>query len=153
MPFSRDRRAVVYQRAKAALDVRPFGTHYDVYSDGYEWMAHSIAPRPVAKESFRIMIGDADCTQPYSASVLNISAMSFGALSANAIRALNGGAKKGGFAHDTGEGGYSPYIARTAATSSGRSARATSARTIPTAPSRARSSPRSPPTRRSRWSS
>ena len=91
MPFSRDRRAVAYQRAKAALDVRPFGTHYDVYSDGYEWMAHSIAPRPVAKESFRIMIGDADCTQPYSMSVFNISAMSFGSLSANAIRALNGG--------------------------------------------------------------
>jgi len=109
MPFSRDRRAVAYQRAKMALDVRPFGTHYDVYSDGYEWMAHSIAPRPVAKESFRIMIGDADCTQPYSMSVFNISAMSFGSLSANAIRALNGGAKKGGFAHDTGEGGYSPH--------------------------------------------
>ena len=70
MPFSRDRRAVVYQRAKMALDVRPFGTHYDVYSDGYEWMAHSIAPRPVAKDPFRIMIGDTDCTQPYSASVL-----------------------------------------------------------------------------------
>src|SRR6266702_993018 len=94
-----------------ALDVRPFGTHYDVYSDGYEWMAHSIAPRPVAKEPFRIMIGDAECTRPYSASVLNISAMSFGALSANAIRALNGGAKIGGFAHDTGEGGFSPYHA------------------------------------------
>ena len=109
MPFSRDRRAVAYQRAKMALDVRPFGTHYDVYSDGYEWMTHSIAPRPVAKEPFRIMIGDTECTQPYSASVLNISAMSFGSLSANAIRALNGGARKGGFAHDTGEGGYSPY--------------------------------------------
>jgi glutamate synthase domain-containing protein 2 len=68
MPFSRDRRAVAYQRAKMALDVRPFGTHYDVYSDGYEWMAHSIAPRPVAKEPFRIMIGDVDCTRPYSAS-------------------------------------------------------------------------------------
>ncbi|MBX9945388.1 MAG: FMN-binding glutamate synthase family protein [Reyranella sp.] len=109
MPFSRDRRAVVYQRAKMALDVRPFGTTYDVYGDGYEWMSHSIAPRPVGKEPFRIMIGDADCTKPYSASVFNISAMSFGALSANAIRALNSGAKRGGFAHDTGEGGYSPY--------------------------------------------
>jgi glutamate synthase domain-containing protein 2 len=108
-PFSRDRRAVVYQRAKMQLDVRPFGTQYDVYSDGYEWMAHSIAPRPVQKEPFRIMVGDAQCTKPYSASVFNISAMSFGALSANAIRALNGGAKLGGFAHDTGEGGYSPY--------------------------------------------
>ncbi len=91
------------------LDVRPFGTQYDVYSVGYEWMHHSIAPRPVIKEPFRIMIGDVDCAKPYSASVFNISAMSFGALSANAIRALNGGAKLGGFAHDTGEGGYSPY--------------------------------------------
>src|SRR5260370_42037870 len=72
-------------------------------------MAESIASRPVAKEPFRIMIGDTECTQPYSASVLNISAMSFGSLSANAIRALNGGARKGGFAHDTGEGGYSPH--------------------------------------------
>ena len=108
-PFSRDRRAIVYQRAKMVLDVRPFGTQYDVYSIGYEWMHHSIAPRPVTKEPFRIMIGDVDCTRPYSASVFNISAMSFGSLSANAIRALNGGAKLGGFAHDTGEGGYSPY--------------------------------------------
>jgi glutamate synthase domain-containing protein 2 len=109
MPFSRDRRAVVYQRAKMVLDVRPFGTTSNVYADGFEWMAHSISPRPVGKEPFRIMIGDVDCAKPYSASVFNISAMSFGALSANAIRALNGGAKRGGFAHDTGEGGYSPY--------------------------------------------
>lgn len=109
MPFPRDRRAIVYQRAKNTLDVRPFGTTYDVYSDRYEWMSHSIAPRPVTKEPFRIIIGGPDCTQPYSASIFNISAMSFGALSANAIRALNGGAKLGGFAHDTGEGGYSPY--------------------------------------------
>jgi glutamate synthase domain-containing protein 2 len=109
MPFSRDRRAVVYQRAKSALDVRPFGTHYDVYDVGYEWMSHSIVPRPVMKEPFRITIGGPDCTQPYSASVFNISAMSFGALSANAIRALNNGARLGGFAHDTGEGGFSPY--------------------------------------------
>lgn len=109
MPFPRDRRAIVYQRAKMTLDVRPFGTTYDVYSNGYEWMSHSISPRPVSHEPFRITIGGPDCTQPYSASIFNISAMSFGALSANAIRALNGGAKLGGFAHDTGEGGYSPY--------------------------------------------
>jgi glutamate synthase domain-containing protein 2 len=109
MPFSRDRRAVVYQRANNALDVRPFGTYYDVYSDGYEWMAHSSAPRPVVTEPFRIKIGGPECGQPYSASVFNISAMSFGALSANGIRALNNGARIGGFAHDTGEGGYSPY--------------------------------------------
>jgi glutamate synthase domain-containing protein 2 len=109
MPFSRDRRAVVYQRAKNALDVRPFGTNYDVYVPGYEWMAHSIAPTPVSTDPHRILIGGPECTQPYSASIFNISAMSFGALSANAIRALNGGAKLGGFYHDTGEGGYSPY--------------------------------------------
>lgn len=108
-PFPRDRRAIVYQRAKSMLDVRPFGTNYEVYSEGYEWMTHSISPTPVSKEPFRITIGGPDCTQPYSASIFNISAMSFGALSANAIRALNGGAKLGGFAHDTGEGGYSPY--------------------------------------------
>jgi glutamate synthase domain-containing protein 2 len=109
MPFPRDRRAIVYQRAKSMLDVRPFGTNYDVYAEGYEWMTHSISPTPVSKEPFRITIGGPECTQPYSASIFNISAMSFGALSANAIRALNGGAKLGGFAHDTGEGGYSPY--------------------------------------------
>ena len=109
MPFSRDRRAIVYQRAKNALDVRPFGTNYDVYVPGYEWMAHSIAPTPVSREPHRILIGGLDCTQPYSASIFNISAMSFGSLSANAVRALNGGAKLGGFYHDTGEGGYSPY--------------------------------------------
>ena len=109
MPFSRDQRTVVYQRAKKVQDVRPFGTMLDVYSVGYEWVAHSIAPRPLTKDPFRIMIGDSECTKPYSASVFNISAMSFGALSANAIRALNGGAKRGGFAHDTGEGGFSPY--------------------------------------------
>jgi len=109
MPFSRDRRAVIYQRAKMVLDKRPFGTQENVYADGYEWMHHSVAPQPLATEQFRITIGGSDCTHPYSASVFNISAMSFGALSPNAIRALNAGAKKGGFAHDTGEGGVSSY--------------------------------------------
>src|SRR5215470_14945605 len=108
-PFSRDKRAIVYQRAKNVLDKRPFGTQYDVYADGYEWLHHSIAPRPPATQPFRIVIGGPDCTKPYSASVFNISAMSFGALSPNAIRALNGGARRGGFAHDTGEGGFSRY--------------------------------------------
>jgi glutamate synthase domain-containing protein 2 len=108
-PFSRDKRAIVYQRAKRALDKRPFGTQNDVYASGYEWLDHSIAPKPVAREPFRIAIGGPDCERPYSASIFNISAMSFGALSKNAILALNGGAKKGNFAHDTGEGGYSPY--------------------------------------------
>src|SRR5262249_50857421 len=108
-PLSRDKRAIVYQRAKNVLDKRPFGTQYDVYADGYEWLHHSIAPRPPATQPFRIVIGGPDCTKAYSASVFNISAMSFGALSPNAIRALNGGARQGGFAHDTGEGGFSPY--------------------------------------------
>jgi glutamate synthase domain-containing protein 2 len=109
MPFSRDIRSLVYQRAKMDLDKRPFGTQEDVYREGYEWMHHSVAQKARAKEQFRVPIGGPDCTKPYSASVFNISAMSFGALSANAVRALNAGAKKGGFAHDTGEGGVSPY--------------------------------------------
>src|SRR5579859_1337789 len=109
MPFSRDTRAVIYQRAKMVLDKRPFGTQEDVYREGYEWIHHSVAPKVRAQEKFRITIGGPDCKKPYSASVFNISAMSFGALSPNAVRALNAGAKKGGFAHDTGEGGVSPY--------------------------------------------
>ncbi|HEY0234276.1 MAG TPA: FMN-binding glutamate synthase family protein [Afipia sp.] len=108
-PFSRDKRAVVYQRAKMVLDKRPFGTQEEVYGDGFEWMHHSVAPKPKADEHFRITIGGPECAKPYSASVFNISAMSFGALSPNAIRALNAGAKLGNFAHDTGEGGVSPY--------------------------------------------
>ncbi|HEX4026631.1 MAG TPA: FMN-binding glutamate synthase family protein [Rhizomicrobium sp.] len=106
-PFSRDKRAIVYQRAKRQLDKRPFGTNYDVYSEGFEWLSHSMAPTAVSDAGFRIDIGNGART--YSASLFNISAMSFGALSPNAIRALNKGAKLGGFAHDTGEGGYSPY--------------------------------------------
>ncbi len=108
-PFARDRRSLVYQRAKGQLDKRPFGTEFDVYESNYEWISHSLAPTKVANHDFRTLIGGPDCKKPYSASVLNISAMSFGALSANAIRALNKGAKMGGFAHDTGEGGVSPY--------------------------------------------
>ncbi len=108
-PFPRDKRAIIYQRAKRELDKRPFGTQYDVYETRYEWLQHSLAPKPPAKEAFRVLIGGPDCSKPYSASVFNISGMSYGALSANAIRALNKGAKIGGFAHDTGEGGISPY--------------------------------------------
>ena len=109
-PFSRQQRSLVYQRAKGDADKRPFGTQLDVHALGYEWINHSIAPTEVASHDFRISIGDSgSCTQPYSASVFNISAMSFGALSANAILALNGGAKRGGFAHDTGEGSISQY--------------------------------------------
>src|SRR5438128_1607094 len=109
MPFSRDIRALVYQRAKMVLDKRPFGTQEDVYREGYEWMHHSVAPKTSAGEKFRVTVGGPDCAKPYSASVFNISAMSFGALSPNAVRSLNAGARKGGFAHDTGEGGVSPY--------------------------------------------
>ncbi|MCZ8310832.1 MAG: FMN-binding glutamate synthase family protein [Magnetospirillum sp.] len=109
VPFNRSKRSIVYQRAKADLDKRPFGTQLDVYETGFEWINHSIAPATHHSEPLRITIGGPDCKQPYSASVFNISAMSFGALSANAIRALNKGAAIGGFAHDTGEGGYSQY--------------------------------------------
>jgi glutamate synthase domain-containing protein 2 len=108
-PFSRNQRSIVYQRAKQEVDKRPFGTQLDVYENGYEWINHSIAPAKVHGHDFRIIVGGPQCTQPYSASVFNISAMSFGALSANAIRALNKGAKTGGFAHDTGEGSISQY--------------------------------------------
>jgi glutamate synthase domain-containing protein 2 len=109
LPFSRNQRAVVYQRAKMQLDKRPFGTQLDVYAQGYEWLRHSIAPAAVCETPFRVLVGGPGCAQPYAASVFNISAMSFGALSANAVRALNRGAALGGFAHDTGEGGFSPY--------------------------------------------
>ena len=108
-PFSRNKRSVVYQRAKQQLDKRPFGTTLDVYHPGFEWLTHSAAPKMPDPAGFRILIGGPDCTAPYSASVFNISAMSFGALSANAIRALNAGALKGGFAHDTGEGSISVH--------------------------------------------
>jgi glutamate synthase domain-containing protein 2 len=108
-PFSRAQRSLVYQRAKGDVDKRPFGTQLDVNAPGYEWINHSLAPTQLASHDFRIQIGGPDCTQPYSASVFNISAMSFGALSANAIMALNAGAKKGGFAHDTGEGSISQH--------------------------------------------
>src|SRR6202165_5152065 len=89
MPFSRDTRAVIYQRAKMVLDKRPFGTQEDVYRDGYEWMHHSVAPKVRTGAEFCVTLGGPDCTKPYSASVFNISAMSFGALSPNAVRALN----------------------------------------------------------------
>ena len=108
-PFSRAQRSLVYQRAKAESDKRPFGTQLDVAADGYEWINHSLHPRQITSHDFRVDIGNAACTQPYSASVFNISAMSFGSLSANAILALNAGAKAGGFAHDTGEGAISVY--------------------------------------------
>ena len=108
-PISREFRSLVYQRAKKERDTRPFGTLFDVYRDGYEWVNHSIAPKDVAHENPRVRFGGPDCTKPYDASLLNISAMSYGALSKTAIQALNKGAKQGGFAHNTGEGGISSY--------------------------------------------
>jgi len=107
-PFSRAQRSLVYQRAKMAPDNRPFGTQLDVAQNGYEWINHSMFPTTLASSDFRITIGET-AKQPYSASIFNISAMSFGSLSANAILALNKGAKLGNFAHDTGEGSISQY--------------------------------------------
>ena len=107
-PFSRQQRSLVYQRAKGDSDKRQFGTQLDVGALGYEWINHSLTPTVLATHDFRVTIG-ANRAQPYSASLFNISAMSFGALSANAILALNAGAKRGNFAHDTGEGSISRY--------------------------------------------
>lgn len=108
-PFNREQRSVVYQRAKKVLDTIPFGTQHNVYAQGYEFVTHSLYPKHVDSSLLRTTIGSDLCKQPYSLSLLNISAMSFGSLSPNAILALNGGAKDGGFAHNTGEGGISPY--------------------------------------------
>jgi glutamate synthase domain-containing protein 2 len=108
-PVNREFRSVVYQRAKGVRDTRPFGTIFDVYRNGCEWINHSLAPKQVVEHDPRVIFGAGRCQQPYAASPLNISAMSYGALSKNAIMALNKGAKLGGFAHNTGEGGLSPY--------------------------------------------
>ena len=110
LPFSHVQRGLVYERARQRNDAKPFGTLRDVYANTYEYIGHSMETAPVAApDDFRLTIGNAQCAHPYEASLFNISAMSFGALSANAIRALNKGARLGGFAHDTGEGGISPY--------------------------------------------
>lgn len=108
-PFSRKERSVVYQRAKGQLDTLAFGTQGDVNEVGYEWINHSLAPIHHKLLSSRVSVGGVSCQRPYSASIFNISAMSYGALSKNAIMALNRGAKQGGFSHNTGEGGLSPY--------------------------------------------
>ena len=108
-PFSRELRSVIYQRSKGEVDTKPFGTIHDLYLDGTEWIAHSMTPIHPPEEEPRILIGGDQCAKPYAASMLNISAMSFGSLSKNAILALNGAAKLGGFAHNTGEGGVSAY--------------------------------------------
>ena len=110
LPFSRSQRSLVYARAKNEPADRPFGTQSDVYQTGFEFISHSMLPAAHGNpDDFRVTIGGPQCRQPYSASVFNISAMSFGSLSANAIRALNKGARMGNFAHDTGEGSISPY--------------------------------------------
>jgi len=108
-PFSREQRTLVYSRSKAVPDEIPFGTTLDVMAPGYQWINQSFAPTHLPSHDFRIEIGGKDCLQKYSASIFNISAMSFGSLSANAVMALNQGAKKGNFAHDTGEGSISIY--------------------------------------------
>jgi len=108
-PFSHNQRALVYRRAKGVESVQAFGTDLDPYSPRYEWINHSIQGKKQDLDHYRLRIGGEACTRPYSASVFNISAMSFGSLSGNAIQALNMGAKMGGFYHDTGEGGISPY--------------------------------------------
>ncbi len=110
-PFPRIFRSIIYQRAKLALDTAPFGTQLDVYEEGYEWMNHSIGAldHHDLESDPRCMVGGPDCLQPYNCSLYNVSAMSYGSLSQNAIMALNGGAAIGGFAHNTGEGGISPY--------------------------------------------
>jgi glutamate synthase domain-containing protein 2 len=112
VPFSREQRAVVYQRAKNVFDKQPFGTVRDVNAPGYGWVAHSITPREPGSHDFRVRIGGDDCQQPYDASLLNISGTSFGAVSANAIQAFNLGARLGGFAHNTGEGSISRHHRR-----------------------------------------
>ena len=109
VPFSREERSVVYQRAKGEEDRSPFGTELDVYRSKFAWLNHSMAPRAHLDSDFRVLVGGPACSRPYESSVLNISAMSFGALSGNAIEALNAGAKLGSFAHNTGEGGISRY--------------------------------------------
>lgn len=110
-PLNRVFRSVVYQRAKKELDTVPFGTQLDVYEEGYEWINHSIGALDAhdLEQHPRVRVGGDECTQPYDLSVLNVSAMSFGSLSKNAVMALNGGARIGQFAHNTGEGGISPY--------------------------------------------
>ena len=108
-PYSREMRSVVYQRAKNVLDTIPFGTKHDVYDVGYEWIAQSIVPTKPDEASSRVLIGEGRCKKPYSASLYNISAMSYGSLSNRAVLALNGGAQMGGFYHNTGEGGIAKY--------------------------------------------
>ena len=108
-PYDRDTRDMVYERSKGMKGEGPFGTERDVYALGYEFLRHSLRARPATALTPTVRLGGPDCRQPYDIALFNVSAMSFGALSGNAIEALNGGAALGGFAHDTGEGAISPY--------------------------------------------
>ena len=108
-PFNREQRSLVYERAKDSIDSKPLGTDFDLYDEQYQLMTHSIIARNIDDTDFRVEVGGPQCSRPYRSSLLNISAMSFGALSSKAIEALNRGARQGGFYHDTGEGGISPY--------------------------------------------
>ncbi len=108
-PFDRDTRTSIYERAKGIADEQAYGTERDVRQPGYEWLLQSIASFDPPKELPRVRIGGPECTRPYDMALLNVSAMSFGALSGHALTALNQGAAKGGFAHDTGEGGLTKY--------------------------------------------
>ncbi len=150
-PFSREQRTIIYQRAKNVLDKRPFGSQLGMYDEGFEWMNHSLTP-PTRLDSsdFRILIGK-NCEKPYGASVFNISAMSFGSLSANAILSLNTGAKKGGFYTIRGGKDRSPAtIGNPVEIWSGKSVPAISVAGIPTAPSMPRCSKGMPPWTRSK---
>lgn len=108
-PFNREQRKIIYNRAEGKSGTMPFGTQYDLMENGVEFALHTLAPVSPADISFRIEVGGPLCKKSYSASRINISALSFGALSVNAIRALNRGARLGGFFHNTGEGGLSSY--------------------------------------------
>ena len=108
-PYNREQRSLIYQRAKNAMDSHPFGTEHDITAPGYEYANHSIDVKEVSEDKARILVGGPDCSQPYSASLLNISAMSYGALSRNAVRALNHGAKLANMYHNTGEGGLTEH--------------------------------------------
>tara|TARA_R110000868_G_scaffold69261_1_gene204136 strand:- start:11150 stop:12766 length:1617 start_codon:yes stop_codon:yes gene_type:complete len=109
VPFSREQWELIQERSTNSVDELPFGTQRDVHALGYEWINHSLAPKAVINEEFKVMVGGSECKKPYLASRLNVSAMSFGALSKNAVRALNRGARLGGFAQNTGEGGLTKY--------------------------------------------
>ena len=111
-PYDRDTRDLVYERAKGTAAEEPFGSERNVYESGYEFLVPSIAPVPVPQDPPTVRIGGPECTKPYDMALMNVSAMSFGSLSANAVLALNHGAALGGFAHDTGEGGLSEYHLR-----------------------------------------